>query len=382
MTFNLDSLAPSPVSMSEEIERVEAKSGQKVVRFDLAEPHFQPPQAAIDATIEAIREGKYKYSSSWGIKELRQEVANYLSETRGAKYSADNVLVTTGGKFANYAFFASMLRRGDSVLLVKPYWTSFRAVPDMLGLRIIESWSKPPFRLDREQIKDAVTQRPKAVVLNSPNNPTGGIITNDDLKFIGDLAEEYRFHVLSDEIDWPFVHGDVPFTSASTIAPLKDAAVVTDGVSKAFGMTGWRVGFAAGPSKAIKRMHAVQEHCVSAPATFAQYGAMSALRGWREHVGGMLIECRENLAITLQALRKVDVLDCPTPEGGFYVYPSLKGRKYGSSIEFTKELLENGGVAVIPGTYFGDDRLRFRLCYAVPKNQLLQGLERITRFLG
>lgn len=381
MTFNLDSLPPSPVSMSEEIERVEAKTGRKTVRLDLAEPHFPPPKAAIDATLDAIKGGKFKYTSSWGIKELRQEVARYLSETRGAEYNDANILVTTGGKFANYAFFASMLRSGDAVLLVKPYWTSFRAVPDMLGIKVMETRSKSPFRLDREQIKKAMSSRPKAVILNSPNNPTGGVITKGDLEFIGDMAEEYRFHVLSDEIDWPFIHGATPFTSASAIDSLKDKAVITDGVSKAFGMTGWRIGFAAGPSTAIGRMHAIQEHCVSAPATFAQIGAISALRGWRGHIVPMLNDCRKNLAMALKALRNMDSLDCPIPEGGFYLYPSLKGRRYGSSAEFAAVLLENAGVAVIPGTHFGDDGLRFRLCYAVPEQQLALGLERIKRFL-
>ena len=195
---------PSPVSFLDKIAKLEKVHGREIIRFDLAEPQFMPPKAAIQATISAIKQGKYRYSSSWGVPELREEVTAYLWETRGLRYEDSEVLITTGGKFANYAFFSSLFRKGDKVVLLKPYWTSFGAVPHMLDLKTIEVWSDEPYHLNSDRLIEAMAERPKAIVINTPHNPTGGMLDETDISMLRDLAVDYRLMVLSDEIDWAY----------------------------------------------------------------------------------------------------------------------------------------------------------------------------------
>lgn len=370
-----DGLMPSPLSF---LDR-EAGGDKKIIRFDVAEPMFAPPAAAVQATKDALSSGFFRYSSSWGIPELREAISEFLISTRKVAFSAGEVLVTTGGKFANFAFFASLLRQGDAVVLIRPFWTSFKSVPSMLGVRTLEVWSNPPYRLDEEALKSAIAHGPRAIVLNSPNNPTGGILGRDDLKLVRDLAEDHDLLVLSDEIDWAYAYKR-EFVSPASIDGLRERTVLTDGFSKVFCMTGWRVGFAAGPRELISRLHQVQEHAVSAPSTFAQYGCLRALEGYRDYIRGNLDRCRSNLRMVLEALNALDGIRCPEPEGGFYVYPEISPLLCPSK-DFAEGLLSSEGVAVVPGEYFGDTRGRFRLCYAVDPSVLSEGLERIARFV-
>lgn len=368
-------ICPSPISFLEK----GCAPPVGVIRFDVAEPDFPPPEEAVEATRQALSNGKFRYSPSWGIPELREALAAFLKSTRQIEYSMDEILVTTGGKLANYAFFASLLCPGDSVVLIKPFWTSFKAVPEMLGIRTVEVWAEAPFHLDEEALKSAVDGRTRAIVLNSPNNPTGGILDESDLRLVRDLAEDHDLLVLSDEIDWAYVYGGRRFVSPASIEGLRDRVVVTDGFSKVFCMTGWRVGFAAGPKKLVDRLHMVQEHAVSSPSTFAQYGCLRALEVYRKYLERNLADCRRNLEIVLDRLNSTGAIACPEPEGGFYAYPKIDPA-FCSSLEFCEVLLEREGVAVIPGEYFGDDRNHFRLCYAVQRELLEEGLERVVRF--
>ncbi len=370
-----DRICPSPISFLE--NGVGPPGG--VIRFDVAEPGFPPPEGAIEATKQALSSGMFRYSPSRGIPELRGALATFLKSTRQIEYSIDEILVTTGGKFANYAFFASLLKPGDSVVLTKPFWTSYKAVPEMLGVRVVEVWATPPYHLDEEALKSVLGETTRAIVLNSPNNPTGGILSESDLRLVKDLAEDRDLLVLSDEIDWAYVYGGRHFVSPASIEGLRDRVVVTDGFSKVFCMTGWRVGFAAGPKPLIDRMHTVQEHAVSSPPTFAQYGCLRALDGYREYIERNLATCRRNLESVLDTLNSTGSIICPEPEGGFYVYPRLDPAIC-SSREFCDALLRREGVATIPGECFGDSRNHFRLCYAVNREVLDEGLGKIARF--
>jgi len=376
-----EGIAPSPVSLLEKIARVEREKRLKVIRFDVAEPTFPPPENAIKGTIDALTKGRYKYSSSWGIPELRAAISDYLKATRGVTFTEDEVLVTTGGKFANYAFF-SALNPGDSVVLIKPYWVSFKAVPTILGINTVEVWAKDPYHLDQEAMKTAMRNRPRAVVVNTPNNPTGGLLDDSDLKLLRDLAEDFDLLVLSDEIDWAYVYDGKKFVSPASFEGLKERTVITDGFSKVFGMTGWRVGFAAGPKELLKRMHTVQEHSVSAPATFAQYGCLSALEGYAGHIKSVVRLCDSNRKMVVRALSAIKGISCPVPEGGFYAYPRILGGRFARMEDFAAALLEDAGVAVVPGEHFGDDRGHFRLCYALPAAEVSDGLKRIAEFFG
>jgi len=375
-----DTIPPSPVSLLEMVEKIEREKGTRVVRFDVAEPMFAPPWNAVKGTMDALLKGKHRYSSSWGVPELRHAITQYLRETRGLDYTADEILVTTGGKFANFAFFLGLFKPGDSVVLIKPYWTSFSAVPMMLGLKILETWARDPYHLNEEDLKGLMKMRPRGIVVNTPNNPTGGLLDDGDLKLLNDLAEDYDLYVLSDEIDWAYVYDGRRFVSPASVGGLRERTIVTDGFSKIFGMTGWRVGFAAGPQELLRRLHVVQEHTVSAPTTFAQYGCLSALEDYMDHINRVGRACAEKRRLVVDGLKGLKDLDCPTPEGGFYVYPRVDAKRFPSTEAFARDLLENAGVAVIPGEYFGDNRGHFRLCYAIPDEDLKEGIRRIVRF--
>ncbi|MCX8181871.1 MAG: aminotransferase class I/II-fold pyridoxal phosphate-dependent enzyme [Candidatus Methanomethyliaceae archaeon] len=375
-----EAIPPSPVSLLEMVEKIEKEKGTRVVRFDVAEPMFAPPWNAVKGTMDALLKGKHRYSSSWGVPELRQAITEYLKETRGLEYSPEEILVTTGGKFANFAFFLGLFKPGDAVVLVKPYWTSFKAVPMMLGLKVLETWAKDPYHLNEEELKDLMKARPRGIVVNTPNNPTGGLLDEADIKLLRDLAEDYDLYILSDEIDWAYVYDGRRFISPASLSGLRDRTIVTDGFSKIFGMTGWRVGFAAGPSALLKRLHTVQEHTVSAPTTFAQYGCLSALEGYMDHIEMVIRTCAAKRRLVVDGLKSAKGLDCPVPEGGFYVYPLIKTQRFSNTEFFAKELLEKAGVAVLPGEYFGDSRGHFRLCYAIPDEDLKEGIRRIVKF--
>ncbi|MGA2572879.1 MAG: aminotransferase class I/II-fold pyridoxal phosphate-dependent enzyme [Candidatus Methanomethylicaceae archaeon] len=376
-----EGISPSPTSLSDEISKIEKKIGTRIIRFDLAEPTFPPPNAAINRTIEAIRLGKYKYSSSWGIPELRQAISEYLAATRGLAYSCEEVLITNGAKFANYSFFAGLLKQKDAVLLLKPYWMSFKAVPQILGLNVLEVQAKEPYHLDEEALIAAMKKRPRAIVVNSPNNPTGGLFDEADLRLLKDLSIDFDMLVLSDEIDWAYVYDGRRFISSATLESMQERTIITDGFSKLFGMTGWRVGFAAGPKELLAKMHTIQAHVVGAPATFAQYGCLAALEGFGDYLRNIVMQSDLQRKRTVKALNTVAALECPLPEGGFYAYPFIKSKRFTTAAFFAEKLLREAGVAVIPGEHFGDSRGRFRLCYAVSDSDLSIGLERISRFL-
>ncbi len=371
------SVLPSPVSFLDQVAEQERLQGRRIIRFDIAEPQFKPPREAILATLGAIKEGEFRYSSSWGLTDLRDAVIQHLWDTREVDYSEGEVLITTGGKFANYAFFASQFDRGDKIVLLKPYWASFRAVPDLLGLKLIEIWAKEPYHLNSDRLIEAMAERPKGMVVNSPHNPTGGILDQEDLRLLRDLALDYDLRVLSDEIDWVYTYDGRKHISPASMEGLKDRTVITDGFSKAFAMTGWRVGFAAGPREIISRMHHLQEHSIGSPSTFAQYGCAAALKARERYAPWIRRACERNRSEVIDAMNEIKGLSCPTPEGGFYAYPHLVSGRHADADLFARKLLATAGVSVIPGKFFGDERPTFRLCYALPKKDLLLGLGRM-----
>jgi aspartate/methionine/tyrosine aminotransferase len=368
----------SPISMIEIINKIEKEKGIRVIRFDVAEPMFTPPWDAIKGTVNALLKGYYRYSPSLGIIELRKAISNYLKETRNLDYSEDEILVTVGGKFAVFSFFLGLLKHGDYVVLLRPYWSSYKAIALMLGINTLEVWSKDPYHLDEESLKEIMSKRPKAIIINSPNNPTGGILDINDIKLLKDLVEDYNIYVLSDEIDWAYVYDNRKFISPASIENLREKTIIIDGFSKVFCMSGWRVGFAAGPKELIDKMKIVQEHTVSSPTTFAQFGCLSAIEKYREYIPIIVRECDRKRKFIVEKLNKINGIECSIPEGGFYVYPYIRLEK--STLELAHYLLLNG-VAVIPGEFFGDNRNRLRLCYAISDEDISIGIERISKFI-
>jgi len=374
-TGRFSSLPISPVSFTDTVRRIEREKGIKVVRFDLAEPLFPPLKEAIEETVKAVESGYVHYPPPRGIPELVEEILSYFRRTRGLEYDADEVIVTPGAKFSVYSAFASLLSPGDEVLLITPYWVSFKAIPEMFGARCFEVRMKKPFGLDEEALKDAVKGK-KVLVLNSPNNPTGWVASEEELKLVRDLALDEDLIVLSDEVDWAYVY-EGEHRSIATLPDMKDRTLLIDSFSKVFGMTGWRVGFSAGPKWLIDDMLMVQQHSVSGPTTFSQKACAEILKDAERYAERMVGLCRENRDYLVERLS--NYLDCPKPPGAFYLFPDASRLGLGGD-ELSKSLLEYG-VAVSPGRLFGEGfENNFRICYAMPKDEVVKGVKRIEEF--
>ena len=361
----------------EYVRRAE-KKGIKVTRFDVAEPLFNPPKEAIEDTIKAVEEGAYRYSPPRGIPELVDAVAEFLGRTRGLEYDREEIIVTPGAKFAIYAAFTALLRPGDEAVMIAPCWVTFRALPTIMGAKAVEVPMKKPFGLDEEALKEAVTDRCRLIVLNNPHNPTGWVFKEEELKLVADLAEEHDLTVVSDEVDWPYVY-EGRHMSIASLPGMKERTLVVDSLSKAYAMTGWRVGIAAGPKWLIDDMLVIQQHSVSSPATFAQVGCVRVLERYEENVAEIVETCRWNRDHIVSELSRFDCLECPRPPGGFSLFPSLRG----VDIDGMKlmELMLEYGVAVAPGELFGEAyRRNFRMCYAMPREMVVEGVRKLVRF--
>lgn len=370
----------SPVSITDMVRLVERRDNVKVIRFDLAEPCFDPPENAVNFTCKAVLEGYNRYSPTKGLLELREGLKLFLEETRGVSYNPEEIIVTPGSKFSSYCVFASLLKPGDEVILLTPFWSSFKAIPMLLGIKNIrEVLTDPLYKINHERFQNAVTRKTKLVVLNTPNNPTGGVLDKSDLKFIVDLAVEKGFYILSDEVDWAYTYDGHVHYSPAAISNGFEKTILTDSFSKVFSMTGWRVGFAAGPRNIIDRMNIVQQHTVTAPVTFAQKACLDILSEYKEYVKtvvGLALRKRNTI---IEGLKKISRLETPVPQGAFYIFP--RDRCKLNSETLAMELLNKAHVAVSPGTIFGEgSEYNFRICYALPDEDLKEGVERLQAF--
>jgi len=373
----LSGIPVSPVYLVEYVRRAE-KKGIKVTRFDVAEPLFNPPEEAIEDTIKAVKEGAYRYSPPRGIPELVDAVAEFLGRTRGLEYDREEIIVTPGAKFAIYAAFTALLRPGDEAVMIAPCWVTFRALPTIMGAKAVEVPMKRPFGLDEEALKEAVTDKCRLIVLNNPHNPTGWVFREEELKLVADLAEDHDLTVVSDEVDWPYVY-EGRCTSIASLPGMKERTLVVDSLSKAYAMTGWRVGFAAGPKRLIDDMLVIQQHSVSSPATFSQAGCVRVLERYEESVAEIVETCRWNRDHIVSELSRFDCVECPRPPGGFSLFPSLRGVDL-DGVRLMELMLEYG-VAVAPGELFGEAyRGNFRLCYAMPREMVVEGVRKLVRF--
>lgn len=377
------SLPASPISLSDLVREVECRRGIRVIRFDVAEPLFPPPREAIEGTLWAIMSGHTHYTSPRGLPELVSVVREYLKMSRGLDYGEDEVIITPGAKFAVYAALKSILDPGDEVILLSPYWVSFKSIPLMLSARVVEVRMKKPFGLDEEFLKGAVNARTKVIIINTPHNPTGWVFTREELKVIRDLAVDHDLFVISDEVDWAYVY-EGEHISIASLPDMKERTIVIDSFSKVYSMTGWRVGFAAGPKGVIDDMLVIQQHTVSAPTTFAQWGCVKVLERVlkdRTYINSLIELCRSNRDYIVRVLRSIEGIECPKPPGAFYLFPSAEGLGIHSDV-LMKELL-NYGVAVAPGYLFGSEfKFHFRICYAMPKEEVIEGIERMKKYFS
>jgi aspartate/methionine/tyrosine aminotransferase len=383
MPFQKEEIPISPVAITDEVKKVENRDNVKIVRFDLAEPHFNLPNRIIEITCNAIKQGYFRYSPTKGLLELREALISFLSETRNVNYNTEQIIVTPGGKFSSYSLFASFLRPTDEIILITPFWSSYKAIPMTLGFnKIKEVLVDSPYRINQERFKRAITRNTKIVVINSPNNPTGGVVSKNDFKFLVDMAEDNDFYLLSDEVDWAYTFDDNIHYSPAAIGNGYERTIIIDSFSKVFSMTGWRVGFAAGPKDIIDGMNVIQQHSVTAPVTFCQAACIKVLENYKPYIKYLLSEALRKRKEIFYGLQEIKQLKVTRPSGAFYIFPNA--RSYGkNSDKLASELMNKAHVAVAPGTLFGKgSEYNFRICYAIPDDELKEGIRRLKDFFN
>ena len=355
--------------------------GIKVCAFAAGEPDFNTPDCIKKACAAALDADKTRYVAAAGLPELRTALCEKLQKENGVSYEPSQVLVANGGKHALSQVFQTLINPGDEVIIPAPFWLSY---PEMVrvagGIPVFVKTSvEDGFLMSPEQLEAAITPRTVAVVMNSPSNPTGMMYTPEQLRAIGEVAINHDLWIVSDEIYEKMVYGDVKQASRASFGPeFYDHTITVNGFSKTFAMTGWRLGYAAGPKPFMKALFALQSHMASAPNTFTQWGAIAALQEAGPDVDTMVKAFTERRERIYQLISAIPGIKCPKPDGAFYVFPDISS--FGmTSLEFAARLLEEKHVAVVPGIAFGDDAC-VRLSYACSMENIEEGLSRFADF--
>ncbi len=381
-------LVPSAtLAISNKARQLKAE-GKDVLSFAAGEPDFDTPEHIKAAAIRAIQEGFTKYTANAGIPELRDAVATKLKRDNGLHYTRDQVFVSCGGKHSLYNVFQALLDPGDEVIIPAPYWVSFPEQVKLCGAVpvLAHTSEQNGFRLNRQVLEPVVTPRTKMLVLNSPSNPTGAALSRDELAGVSALANERDFWILADETYEALVYDGYQHVS---IASLSDATyrrtILVNSLSKAYAMTGWRLGYAAGALDVIKAMDGLQSQMTSNPTSVAQRAAVAALAGPQEPVYAMRDEFARRRRYVVDRLNQMPGIRCGSPEGAFYVFPNvsaLYGTRYEggtvtNSTSFSAYLLDRALIAVVPGVEFGNDA-HIRISYATSMANLEKGLDRMA----
>jgi len=364
--------------------------GIKIVSFGAGEPDFDTPQPVKDACIKAIQDGFTKYTAAGGIPELKKAVCDKLARDNGLEYKPNEVIITCGAKHALYAAITSIIDDGDEVLIPAPYWVTYPEQVTMAGGKpvFIETKEEDGFRLSPKSIEAALTPRTRALILNSPCNPTGAVLEKSDIEAIAAICRARNIVAISDEIYEPMIYDGLKHYSIASLPGMRDITIVINGASKGFSMTGWRIGYAAGPQHVISAMTAQISHSTSNATSFAQKGAVAAYSLHPDVVGKMVRAFDERRKEIVRLLNEVPGVKCLTPGGAFYVFPNMKGAygvhdgvKIDSSLALTNYLLEKAHVAVVHGEAFGAPGY-VRLSYATSIENIREGVKRIKEGLS
>ena len=366
-------------------------AGKSVISLSVGEPDFETPKAAREAGIEAINSGFTRYTAVAGIPELRQAVAKKFKRDNNLSYSADDILVSSGGKQCIFNLLMAVMNPGERAVIPAPYWVSY---PDMVKLAegtpvIVDTTAATGFKITAEQLDEVLCHRCKILFLNSPSNPTGMAYSAEELKAIGNVVRKHpELIVATDDMYEKILFNGKEFATFAQVNPdLKDQTVTLSGVSKAYCMTGWRIGFCAGPSAIIKAMTKIQGQSTSNPNAIAQKAALAALNGPTDELDKMVATYEVRRTWLVAAINAIPGMHAITPDGAFYVFPSVQawiGKTTASGIELTDDvvicewLLDETGVALVPGTAFGSPG-HVRFSYAVSQDTLEDAVQRISK---
>ncbi len=366
--------------------------GVDIVRFAAGEPDFDTPDYIKDAAIEAMKAGKTKYTAAAGIIELRTVITAKLLNENGLNYTADQVIVNIGGKHSVYESMQAVLDPGDEVILPIPYWVTYPEAIKLAGAvpKIVQTNPDNSYKIRPEQLKKAITKKTAMFIINSPNNPGGFTYTPEELTALAKVLEGTKVMVLSDEIYEKLVYGKTKFVSFASLSDdAYNRTITLNGFSKVFAMTGWRMGYTAGPLEIIKAMGRLQSHMTQNPVTFAQHAAVTALSKATGEVEKMRIEFERRAKYMARRLNDIEGVKCCEPTGTFYCFPdvsshygrNINGAAIKGSLDFAQALLEQANVALVPGLPFGCDA-NVRLSFACSLEQITKGLDRIEKWLS
>ncbi len=361
------------------------REGADVVDFGAGEPDFPTPENIKRAGQAAIEANFTKYTAAGGIVDLRQAICDRHSTDYGTRYSQQECIVTVGGKHAIFNLVQVLVDPGDEVIVPVPYWVTYKDVVNYTGGKcvFVETDENTGFELRADMVERHITPRTKLVLINSPSNPSGGVLPQDEFEKILDVTSKRGIWLLTDECYCRFLYEDQPFSIAS-VKGAKDTVVVAGSLSKTYSMTGWRIGFALGPAAVIGACTKLQSHSTSNPTSIAQRAALEAVRGPQESVGVMLAEYRKRRDYVAGRLQSIPGVSMVIPKGAFYAYPNVSvafGREIRSSLQFAERLLAEEFVAVVPGEAFGTND-HVRISYATSMTELERGLDRLERFIG
>ena len=363
------------------------EQGEDVIGLGAGEPDFNTPQHIIDAALQSMNEGHTKYTPSAGLPALKKAIIKKFEQDQGLIYKPNEIIVGNGAKHVLYTLFQVLLNDGDEVIIPSPYWVSY---PEQVKLAggvpvHIEGHEQNQFKISPDQLRQAITVKTKAVIINSPSNPTGVLYTEDELLELGKVCLEQDILIVSDEIYEKLVYFGAKHVSIAEISPeLKEQTIVINGVSKSHSMTGWRIGYAAGNKQIVEAMTNLASHSTSNPTTTAQFAAIAAYNGPQEPVEEMRQAFEKRLEIIFDKLVAIPGFTCVKPQGAFYLYPNVKQAAEMTGFyhvdDFVEALLVEAKVAVIPGSGFGTPD-NIRLSYATSLDQLEKAVARIHQFV-
>jgi aspartate aminotransferase len=390
----LDRVKPSATIAVTDKARALKAAGRNVIGLGAGEPDFDTPANIKLAAIHAIEAGKTKYTDVGGIPELKAAIIAKFQRENGLTYTPNQIVVSTGGKQVLYNALMATINPGDEVIIPAPYWVSY---PEMVALAggepvAIVCTAEFGFKLQPAALEAAITPKTKWIILNSPSNPTGAAYSRAELKALTDvLVKHPQVWVMTDDMYEHLVYDDFTFSTPAQIEPkLFDRTLTVNGVSKAYSMTGWRIGYAGGPAELIKAMTTIQSQSTSNPSSIAQWAAVEALNGPQDFIPVNNETFKERRDLVVSMLNQAKGISCPRPQGAFYVYPSCAGtigktsptgKVIANDEDFVTELLENEGVAVVQGSAFGLGPA-FRISYATRTTDLEDACKRIQRFCG
>ena len=388
---SLKKIKPSPtIAVTQKARELKA-AGKDVIGLGAGEPDFDTPDNIKEAAIKAINEGDTKYTAVDGTPALKKAIVEKFKKENNLDYTTDQITVGAGGKHVIYNAMMATLNDGDEVIIPAPYWVSYPDIVLLAGGKpvVMECDEKQGFKINPSDLEKFITPKTKWIILNSPSNPTGACYSEKDIKAIAAVLEKHKhIYILSDDIYEHVTYEGFKFFTIAQIESLKDRVLTMNGVSKAYSMTGWRIGYAAGPKDIVKAIAKIQSQSTTNPSSISQAASVEALSGTQDFIKKRADSFQERRDFVVKALNDIDGINCLNPDGAFYVFPSCKelmgkkdpsGKEIKSDTDFVQSLLENSGIAVVQGSAFGLEGF-FRISYATSMENLKKALEKISSF--